>query len=186
MKNIRNNLANLLAVAIVLLVAYAFKAYSAEVDSTMRLFDREQTNIHTGSAVINSATADYSKWQPIVTITPENTHAVYDCRVVLDLAKASTGFGAVYTSATITATVQRKVDGANWRSESNNATATVTGTLAGAASEGLSLSLLAGTAGNTESLRIAVRVSAVNNTNVTIPYVVYYRSGAKATITPAN
>jgi len=175
-----------MGVALLVGVVAVMAVQAAEVDTQKRLFDREQLQVHTGVALVNSATADYSKWQPLVTIAPDSQHALYSCRVVLDLGLATTGFGAVYTSGTITATVQRKVDGTNWRNANNLATATVTGTLAGATGEQLSIDFDLSSIGPTEGARIAIRISSVSNTNVSIPYVVYYRAGSKATFTPAS
>lgn len=175
-----------LILGLVLAAGLSVLSVALATDTTSRLFDREQLQITTGTATVNSMTADYSKWQPLVTITPEATHALQDVRVTLDLGKASTGFGAVYTTGTITASIQRKVDGTNWRTDNNLATPTVTGTLAGATGEQLALELVVGEVGPAQSLRIVVRISSVSNTNVTLPYVVTYRAGAKATITPAS
>lgn len=173
-----------LAVAIFLGVVLAGLAYGA--DAEKRLFDREKLQVSTGTATINSATADYSKWQPLVTIAPDGQHALQDVEVVLDLNQATTGFGAVYTSGTITASFARKVDGTNWRIANNQATATVSGTTAGSSAGGLSLDLGPVLANPTEGIAVYVKISSVSNTNVTVPYVVYYRAGARATVTPAQ
>lgn len=154
----------------------------ATTDTNKRLFDREMLQIQTGTATVNSATADYSSWQGFITITPDNGHALLDCKVVLDLAKASTGFSAVYSSGTIQATVARKVDGTNWRGATNLATTAISGTNAA----GLSLELTPGLCSPGESVRINIKISTVSNTNVDIPFVVYSRTGVRCVVTPAS
>jgi hypothetical protein len=155
-------------------------------DSNKRFFDREQLQVATGTATINSATATYSNWQPLITFTMDGATAAQDIDVILDLNQASTGFGAVYTSATINVTWARKVDGTNWRVETNSTSGTVSGTTASASTGGLAVRLHCPVASPGESLACYVIISSVNATNVTIPYVVYYRAGVKATITAAS
>jgi len=155
-------------------------------DAVYRHFDREQLQKTTGTATVNSATANYANWQPLITLTPDPNHSLADVVLVLDLNQATTGFGAVYTSATINVTWARKVDGTNWRFETNKATGTISGTTAGAATGGLAVELTTPEAAPGEILACSIVISSVNATNVTIPFVVYYKAGAKATITAAN
>lgn len=147
-------------------------------DTDTRLLDRSKMQVSTGTATMTMANADFTTWQAFCTIVPDGQHALYDTRVVVDLAKASTGFAAVATSATIQLSVARKVDGTNWRTATNLATTAVSGTNAAA----LSAEMVIGSVGPTEQVRLTCKLSA-EGTDFVLPFVVYYRSGARATIT---
>lgn len=145
-----------------------------------RLFDRETLQVETNSATATMTAQDWTTWNPIITIAPDSNHALFNVRVVVDLAKASTGFAAGYTSGTIQFTVSRKTDGTNWRPAANLATTALSGTNAA----GLGIDLLVGEVGPTEQVRIEIKLSA-EGADIVFPYVCYYRAGAKATFTNA-
>lgn len=178
MNRIQKLVAGLVALACVALAVPAF----ATTDATKRLFDRAEIHVATGTAVIDTSTANWTTYQPIVTIAPQADHALYNARIVVDLAKASTGFAAGYTSETIVFCVQRKVDGTNWRTSTNLATTAVSGTN----SASCSIELALGEVTPTEQIRIVVKLSAEGASNTDLPFVLTYRAGAAATITPSS
>lgn len=151
-------------------------------DTDKRLLDRSRLEISTGTAAITTTSANFTTWQPCLTIAPDGAHALADVKVVVDLAKATTGFAATYTSETITFTVARKVDGTNWRSAGNKATTAVSGTNAAA----LCVELDLGVVGPDEQVRVELKLSAEGNSNTELPYVLYYRGGTRATVTPSS
>jgi hypothetical protein len=176
MNTLNKLLAGVLALALVAIaVPQAFAT-----DTTKRLFDRGELKISTGSATATMAAQNWTGFNPILTIAPQADHALYNCRVVIDLAKASTGFAAGYTTQTIQFVVSRKVDGTNWRQANNTATTALTGT--NAASQ--SIEIFLGEVGPTEQVRIEIKLSA-ENADIVFPYVVMYRAGAAATFTSA-
>lgn len=166
--------------ALVLVAACALMARAA--DSDKRLIDRSRLEISTGTAAITTTAANWTGWTALLTIAPQADHAMYDCIVVIDLAKATTGFAATYTSETIQFSVARAVDGTNYRTADNLATTA----LAGSSAAGLSVELNLGPIGPTEAAKVMVKLSAEGNSNTSFPYVVYYRAGARATFTPAS
>lgn len=176
-------LTTLVAACAVLPVVVGARSHEAlALDSSARLFDRSELQSSTGTASINSGTASYTAWQPLITITPQSNQALQDAKVVIDLAQASTGFAALNTSATITFSIGRKVDGTNLRTSTNLATTAVSGTN----SAGMSIELSLGVVGPNETVTVQVKVSGVTNPIETLPYVVYYRAGARAQVTPAS
>lgn len=150
-------------------------------DTNYRAHDRQHLEVSTGTAAITTTAADFTAWQPVLTIVPDDGHALLECKVVIDLAKATTGFAAGYTSETISFSIARKVDGTNWRTASNKATATVTGT----AAAGLCIELDLGLVSPDEDARIMVKLSAEGAANISLPYRVLYRAGTRATLTPS-
>lgn len=170
--------------ALVLVGALAYTAGAA--DSDKRLFDRAKLEVSTGTAYIDTSAATYTSFVALVTITPDDQHALMECKVVIDLDKATTGFADAtgYDSETIQFCVERKVDGTNWRAAKNlelPATA-----LAADDADNTSVELDIGLVGPDEDVRVSVKLSAEAESDVALPYVVYYRSGARATITAAT
>lgn len=151
-------------------------------DTDKRLFDRSKLELSMGVATITTTAADFTAWQPLITIAPDPQHAIQDLRVAIDLDKATTGFADAYTSETISFAIARKVDGTNWRTATNTATTAV----AADDSDGFSRELFVGTVGPDDDVRIMVKLSAEANANFVLPYLVHYRSGVRATITPAQ
>lgn len=126
----------------------------------------------------DSVQTETTAWD-ILTIAPATGAPLMNCKVVFDLNKATTGFGAVETTATIAFSIGRKVDGTNWRFSA--ASATVTGTVA---ATGRSVEIDVGDVGVTEQCRIYAVMSADATSDMVLPYVVSYRSRSAATITP--
>lgn len=152
-------------------------------DFSSRLFDSQIMTSSVGTASINSATATYTSWQRLITITPQPGQAMQDLRVVLDLDAATTGVASTLTSQTLQFTIARKIDGTNWRYDNNLATAT----LSGSNSTGLAIELSAGLVGPTETVAIAVKASSMTGVAVmTLPSLIYYRSQSRATVTLAQ
>lgn len=153
-------------------------------DSDKRLFDRNQVEISTGTAYIDTSAADYTSYQTLITIEPNTKHALQDVKVVIDLDKASTGFASAsgYDTETIQFSIARKVDGTNWRTATNKATTA----LAADNADGLSVELDIGLVCPDEDVRVMVKLSAEAAGDVALPYVIYYRSGATATVTAAT
>lgn len=179
----KTNQARLLYVSLFLLaLTLAGLVPAGAADTQTRLVDDAKLRISTGTAAITTTAADFTAWQSLIAITPDGSHAMKRVRVVVDLAKATTGFAATYTSGTISLSVARAVDGTNYRTASNLATATVSGTNAA----GLSLELDLGDINPTEAAKVMVKVSAESNSNTSFPYVVYYQCPAQATFTPAQ
>lgn len=145
-----------------------------------KLFDRSQLQVETGTAAMVMASLDWTLYQPLLTLAPTGDFAMYDVKVCIDLAKASTGFAAGYTTETLIATIARKVDGTNSRVAANKATTAITGTNAA----GSMLELDLGTIGPGEQAQIKVKLS-VEGADISLPFSVYYRSGAVAVLTPA-
>lgn len=175
--------AYLSVLALVLVGALAYTA--GATDSDKRLFDSSRLQISTGTAYINSASADYTTWINLIEIAPENQHAMYDVKVVLFLDKATTGFAdsTGYDTETISFAPARKVDGTNWATSQNLATTAIAADNA----DDRAVELDLGSVSPDEDLRIMVKLSAEvtgGSADVGIPYVIYYRAGARATVTP--
>lgn len=168
--------------ACVLLALVALGSIATATDTDKRLLDRSRLEISTGTAAITTTAAVWTSWTALLTIAPQADHAMYDCVVVFDLAKTTTGFATTHTSETITFSVARAVDGTNYRTANNLATATLSGTNAA----GLSIELNLGPINPTEAAKIMIKLSAEVADNTSIPYVVYYRAGARAVFTPAT
>lgn len=177
MKNAGRFLALVLA-----LLAVAFVGHALATDSDAQLYSRSKLEVSTGTAVITTTSADYTSYQTLVTITNPSGAALEDVRFVVDLAKATTGFAATYTSGTVQISVARKVDGTNYRTAVNLANAAVSGTN----STALSVDIWAGDVGPNETIKLMVKVSAESNSNTDLPYVVTYRGSSRATVTPTT
>lgn len=177
-----STLKRILAVVALCLAVGVLASVATATDQEKNLYDRSKLTSSTGTAVLNTTTATLTAWSTLITITPQPEHAMFDVVVVLDLAKATTGFAAGYTSETISFSVARAVDGTNYRTANNLATAAVSGTNSG----GLSIEINLGPINPTEAAKVMVKLSAESANNASIPYVVYYRAGARATVTPAS
>jgi hypothetical protein len=132
----------------------------------------------TGTTDIDDSAQTESTPYALLTITPAAGAPLLTCEVWLDLAKATTGFAAVESSATATFSVARKVDGTNWRRQVINEAA-LSGTLAAARMQKIDL----GTVTVTESARIEITMSADATSDMEIPYAVIYRAHTAPTIT---
>lgn len=105
-----------------------------------------------------------------------------DVQVIFDLNKATTGFGAVESTATIGLGVARKVDGTNWRREPYKE-AVLSGTLA-AVAPGRAWVVECGDIDVDGAARIYVDMSADATADMELPYRVLYKSRSAATFTP--
>lgn len=138
-------------------------------------------SVATGTTDIDdSAQTENTAWFPLLTIAPGTGAPLFDARVVLDLAKATTGFAAVESSATIQFRVARKVDGTNWRGDTASETTAISGT--NAASHSIEIKL--GDVTETEGCRIEAKMSADATSDMEVPYAVIYKALSAPTITP--
>lgn len=115
----------------------------------------------------------------ILTIAAPADAPLADVIVYLDLAKATTGFAAVESSATVQFAVARKVDGTNFRREAYNEAA-LSGTNAANRCQRINVGPLA--AG--ETVAIYAVFSADVTADMEIPYQVSYRGQSAPTVTP--
>jgi len=147
------------------------------VDRQDRFFDRSQVRVFTGDASCDTADQDWTSYASVCTITPATGHALQNVEVLIDLAKATSGFAAGHTSETITFIVARKVDGSNYRVDEQSDTTAISGTNAA----GTCVRLNLGTVGATECAVVKCKVSA-EATDFDLPVVIYYRSADQATV----
>jgi hypothetical protein len=129
----------------------------------------------TGTTDIDDSVQTESTPFAILTIAPAASSPLLACEVWIDLAKASTGYAAVESSATITFSVARKVDGTNWRRQVINEAA-LSGTLAASRMQRIDLGMV----GVTEQVRIEVTMSADATGDMELPYAVVYRTALTA------
>lgn len=136
----------------------------------------------TGDAVLDESKADWTGYTDLITITPAASNPLTRCYLDLDLAKASTGFAAGYTSQTLTAQVVRKVDGTNYRAEA--AQTAISGTNAA----GRLLRLDLGTVSEAECVKVQVKLSAENGGSVVahFPFVLHYVAVTAPTVAAAT
>lgn len=130
-----------------------------------------------GTATITDASQTETTAFAILTIAPAAGAPLVDVEIMLDLAKATTGFAAVESSATVQFRISRKIDGTNWRGEVYQEAA-LSGTLAA----GRAARLYLGTVGVTEGARIEAVFSADVTANMVIPYIVQYKGAAAPTV----
>lgn len=136
--------------------------------------------VSTGESDIDdSAGAENTGWVALTTIAPAAGAPLFDVRVIYDLAKATTGFAAVESSATIQFRVARKVDGTNWRGDTASETTAISGTNAA----GHSIELKVGDIGVTEQARIEIKMSADASGDIELPDNVVYKGMSAPTIT---
>jgi hypothetical protein len=133
----------------------------------------------TGTTDIDDSAQTETTPYSILEITPATDSPVFECVVELDLAKATTGFAAVESTATVQFAVARKVDGTNWRREAYQEAA-LSGTLAA----GRMAKVNVGIIDPTEGARIYAVFSADVTSDMEIPYSVIYRADSAPTVTP--
>ena len=95
------------------------------------------------------------------------------------LAKATTGFAAVESSATIQFAIARKVDGTNWRRE-----AYVEAALSGTNAANRAMRLNVGGVGVTQAVQIFIVMSADATADMELPYIINYKGMSAPTVTP--
>jgi hypothetical protein len=163
--------------ALLLVVVAAFTAAAATRED--RFFNRSYVGVFTGDASCDLADQDWTSYAAVCTITPASGTALHDVQVVIDLAKASTGFAAGHTSQTITFSVARKVDGTNYRNDAQLVTTAISGTNAASSS----VTLNVGTVGVTECVSIRAKLSTESSAaDFDLPVLVYYQAPAPPTI----
>jgi hypothetical protein len=133
----------------------------------------------TGTTDIDDSVQTETTPYSILDIIPATDCPLEDVEVIIDLAKATTGFAAVESSATVQFAVARKVDGTNWRREAYQEAA-LSGTLAA----GRCAKINVGKVGVTQGARIYAVFSADVTADMELPYVVAYRGDEAPTVTP--
>ncbi len=128
----------------------------------------------------DSIQAENTAYYPILTIAPAAGAPLRNVKVIIDLAKVTTGFAAVESAATINLRVARKVDGTNWRGDTAVLAAALSGTLAA----GRCVEINVGAVGVTEQARIEIIMSADATSDMELPYNVIYEGMTAPTITP--
>lgn len=168
---------NKIVSALVCLLGVALLGVVWAADTDVRLYDKAQVQVHTGTTDIDASAADYTSFQALLTIAPPNDAAMQDVLITLDLNKTTTGYLAV-TDGSITGqlALQRKIDGTNWRTD----VASIQ-TLTAVAWE-QSKSFEVRTIEPTAALRVVVLQSSEAG-DMEIPYRVTYRSTKAATFT---
>jgi len=124
----------------------------------------------------DSAQTETTPWT-ILTIAA-GVHDLHDVDVIIDLAKATTGFAAVESTANIQLCVARAVDGTNYRRE-----AYVEGTLTGTAAANRCQKIPVGRIPAGQTVRIMAVMSADATADMELPYQIYYRGLSAPTIT---
>lgn len=130
------------------------------------------------TGIDDSVQTETTAWQ-ILTIAPVAGSPLRDVEIVIDLAKATDGFAAVESSATIQLCLARKVDGTNWRRE-----AYVEAALSGTNAANRSQRLFASGVGVTQQLGVFAVLSADATADMVLPYIINYRSAVAPTVTP--
>lgn len=120
----------------------------------------------------------------LLTITAAAAFGMQDVEVWFDLNKATTGYGAVESTATIEFRVARQVDGTAWRTgiDVPKDTTAITGTNA-AADAGQAAVVGVGDIPAGETVRIYADMSADATADMELPYAVFFKSRGTPTIT---
>lgn len=141
-------------------------------------YDRLEPKVLTGTTDIDDSVQTETTPWVILTITPATGAPLIDVEIVIDLAKATTGYAAVESTATIQLALARKVDGTNWRREAYNEAA-----LSGTNAANRCQRLVAGSVGVTEELRVYAVMSADATADMELPYVIHYKGTTAPTVT---
>lgn len=147
-------------------------------DSQRYIAEMAKPKFLTGTTDIDDSAQTESTAFPILTVTPQTGCPLVDVEILLDLAKATTGFAAVETSVTVQFALARKVDGTNWRRE-----AYVEAALSGTNAANRMARLQAGSVGVAQELRVYALFSGDVTSDMEIPYVVTYKGYAEPTVT---
>ena len=143
------------------------------------LYEHLRPKTITGTTDIDDSVQTASTAFNILTIAPAAGAPLADVEIVLDLAKATSGFAAVESSVTVQFALARKVDGTNWRREAYQEAA-LSGTNAAARCQRLQ----AGSVGVTEQLAVFALFSGDVTADMEIPYAINYKGLAAPTVTP--
>jgi hypothetical protein len=148
----------------------------------VRSFDRSMLRVATGEIVVDESDGDFTAWNGalICAVTTGTNSSATDLVVTFDLAKATTGWAALATSETIQFAVDRRVDGTNWRTDAQAVTTAISGTN----SAGRSVTLTVGAVTPTESVRIALKLSAETGSDLTVPFMATYRAPERLAFVP--
>jgi metal-dependent amidase/aminoacylase/carboxypeptidase family protein len=141
--------------------------------------DFTEFKVITGETDIDDSAQTESTAYSILTIAADAYNSVEDVEVQIDLAKATTGFAAVESSATIVIAVARKVDGTNYRRE-----AAVEAALSGTNAAGRMQKVPVGKIAAGETVAIYITMSADATSDMELPYKVIYRGLVAPTVTP--
>ncbi len=174
---------NRLGIVAAALFAAVGISYLFAAETTPRLFDRSIMRVVSSSSWADVSAADYTSYQALITIAPNDDHAMLDAQITLDLdfgTDDASGFAGAYTTENVQFAVGRKLQ-TNWRVDDERETATVIGNNADLRSVTLDL----GNIGPAEDARIYVKLSA-EQADVKFPYVLTYRAGAAATLTDVS
>lgn len=140
--------------------------------------DFNEFGVLTGTTDIDDSVQTESTPWSILTIAADAYNALQDVEVQIDLAKATTGYAAVESSATIQLAVARKVDGTNYRRE-----AYVEAALSGTNAAGRMQKIPVGKIAAGETVAIYAVMSADATSDMELPYKVIYRGLVAPTVT---
>jgi hypothetical protein len=140
--------------------------------------DFTEFKVITGTTDIDDSAQTESTPYAILTIAADAYNSLEDVEVQIDLAKATTGFAAVESSATIVIAVARKVDGTNYRREAG-VEAALSGTNAATRMQKVPVGKIA--AG--ETVQIFITMSADATSDMELPYKIIYRGLVAPTVT---
>jgi hypothetical protein len=140
--------------------------------------DFTEFKVITGTTDIDDSAQTESTPYAILTIAADAYNSLEDVEVQIDLAKATTGFAAVESSATIVIAVARKVDGTNYRREAG-VEAALSGTNAATRMQKVPVGKVA--AG--ETVAIYITMSADATADMELPYKIIYRGLVAPTVT---
>jgi hypothetical protein len=142
-----------------------------------QLIRQSSPGVLTGTTDIDdSAQTETTPWT-ILTVAAPARGGLHDVEVWIDLAKATTGYAAVESSATIQLAAARQVDGTNWRRE-----AYVEAALSGTNAANRMQKIPVGSIPAGQSVRIMAVMSADATSDMELPYQVIYR-GELPTVT---
>lgn len=148
----------------------------AEVQSAS--YEHLRPKTITGTTDIDDSVQTESTPYAILTIAPAVGAPLADVEVVFDLAKATTGYAAVESTATIQFGIARKIDGTNWRRE-----AYVEAALSGTNAANRAMRLNLGSVGVTQAAQIFIVMSADATSDMELPYIINYKGLAAPTVT---
>jgi hypothetical protein len=140
--------------------------------------DFTEFKVISGTTDIDDSAQTESTPYAILTIAADTYNSLEDVEVQIDLAKATTGFAAVESSATIVIAVARKVDGTNYRREAG-VEAALSGTNAATRMQKVPVGKIA--AG--ETVQIFITMSADATSDMELPYKIIYRGLVAPTVT---
>jgi hypothetical protein len=141
-------------------------------------YDNLFPKVITGTTDIDDSAQTETTAFVLLTITPAANAPLTDVQIIIDLAKATTGYAAVESTATIQFFLARKVDGTNWRRE-QAPEAAVSGT--NAATRAIRLD--AGSVSVAQEVRVMAVMSADATADMELPYMIIYKGSTAPTVT---